>query len=196
MTESRGFTLLELVVTLTLTGVIALLVYGTATVAVDTQERVRDRQREVSERWAWGALLEDALRNVHSPLAYGSPTLVVEPGRDLRGRARDRLRLITSGSQPPLNADADWEVTLEVADAGLVLTGRPLGVQVPVRRLVGLPSVTGLDIRLSGGLEDAEWRESWRHPSMLPRVIEFAYYSDSGPIGPPVRLVLPLGGGP
>lgn len=196
MTESRGFTLLELVVTIALSAVIALLVYGTANVAIDTQERVRDRQREASERWAWSALLEDALRNVHSPLAYGSATLVVEPGRDLRGRPRDRLRLITSGSQPPLNADADWEVTLEVADAGLVLTGRPLGVQIPARRLVGLPGVTGLAIRVSGGSGDPDWRESWRHRSMLPRAIELTYYGDSAPVGPPVRLALPLGGGP
>ena len=196
MSRSRGFTLLELVVAITLTGVIALLVYGAANVALDTQERMREREREVSARWAWNAVLEDALRNLYSPVAYGAPTLVLESGRDVTGRASDRLRFITAGGQSPLNGDSDWEVQLAVGDAGVLLTARPLGVEGPERRLVGLPGVTGLTIRVSGGSEDAGWRETWQHRSMLPRAIEIAYYGEPGSIEPPLRLALPLGGGP
>ena len=41
----RGFTLLELLVAIVLAGIVALLVYGTASAGRDTEVRLRERRR-------------------------------------------------------------------------------------------------------------------------------------------------------
>jgi prepilin-type N-terminal cleavage/methylation domain-containing protein len=91
VTGRRGFTLFELLVALTLTGIVALLVYGAAGTAIDTEQRLRTRESEGRAERAWRAILEDALRNTRSAEDYQRPTFVVESGAP--GTA--------SGSSPP-----------------------------------------------------------------------------------------------
>lgn len=189
----RGFTLIELVIALTLVGVVALLVYGAANAALDTQSRIEERQLAVRAERAWLALVEDALRNARPGAAYGAPVFIVEQNSDPEGRPRDRLKFITAGGTPPLTADADWEVTIEPTDAGLTMVAAPVGVDAPPRLLVGLPGKTGLDVRVHGASMEAEWLEDWRLDRLVPRAIELTYWTDSGPSGPPVLLNLPLG---
>jgi prepilin-type N-terminal cleavage/methylation domain-containing protein len=189
-----GFTLLELVVAITLTGVVALLVYGAARAAVDTRTRLEDERLAVHSALAWNALVSDALRNVRAAQDYGRPTLVLEPASDSPGRPRDRLRLITAGGTPPLTGDADWEVVIAPAADGLALTAKPVGVAVPARRLARLPGVTGLDVRVLAGSVEREWAEEWSQAWFLPRAVEITLWTEAGPLPPP--LLVTLGQGP
>jgi prepilin-type N-terminal cleavage/methylation domain-containing protein len=195
VTSRRGFTLIELIIAIALTGVVALLVYGAADVALDTEERLQAEELVVRSERAWRTVVEDALRNVRANSDYGRATLVLEQRVDAMGRPRDRLRIITAGGTPPLTPDADWIVSIEATAGGVTLTATPFGVVAPPRTVTG-PSVTGLDVRVYGGLENPAWLEVWSDSRSLPRAIEITYWTDSGPITPPVLLTLPAGTGP
>jgi prepilin-type N-terminal cleavage/methylation domain-containing protein len=189
-----GFTLLELVIAITLTGVVALLVYGAARTAVDTQWRLEERQLAVRSDVAWQALLVDALRNVRSPLDHDQPTLVIESENDVLGLPRYRLSFITAGGTPPLNGDTDWLVTVDAGGGGLKMLAAPFGMDAPARAIVGKPGVTSLEVRAHSGAVGGGWVEGWRNARALPAALELRFWSDSGPAGPSVLVALPVGG--
>lgn len=195
MSWRRGFTLLEMLVALVVTGVVALLVYGAADAAITTQEGLAEHRRALQAETAFRTMLHDALRNAQPARARGDTTFLLEDGWDALGRPRDRLSFVTAGAFPPLTADADWAVTIEPTRAGLVLTAVPIGVAAPPRVVAGPQEITGLDIRIQQPTRERAWLARWRFPSLVPRAIELVYWSDSGPLGAPVRLALPLGGG-
>ena len=106
----------------------------------------------------------------------------------------DRLRFVSAGTFPPLTPDADWEVTLAATATGLTLLATPLGVAAPPRRMLGPPDVKGLDVRVLTWGQAGEWSDRWRFPTLVPAAVELTYWGDGGPLGPPLRLALPLGG--
>ncbi len=177
-----------------LAGVVALLVYGAAGAAMDTQARLQQRRLERRSARAWRATLEDALRNARPAPSRNDSAFVLTEDYDGRGRPRDRLWFVTAGGLPPLTADSDWEVILEPTPRGLSLLATPVGVNAPPRLLIGPRQVTGLDIRvLSPSRRELGWLETWRFPRLVPQAIELTYWTDEGPAEAPVRLTLPLG---
>ena len=195
MSDRRGFTLFELLVALTLTGTVALLVYGAAAAAIDTEQRLRSRESEGRAERAWRAVIEDALRNIQSADDYQRPSFVVESGAEAAGGPLDRIQFITAGGVPPLTPDADWEVIVEPIDGRLTLTATPIGANVPARRILAPPGITGLDVRLLSGTGELGWQEAWDF-RFLPRVVSLTYWGDGGPRGAPVSLTLPLAAAP
>ncbi len=191
MSQERGFTLIEVMLALVLTGVVALLVYGAAGVALDTEARLLEHERTLRSERAWYVVVEDALRNLRANADYPRPTLIVSPGVDALGRPRDRLEFITAGGTPPLTGDADWTVTVEATDVGISLTAAPIGVRAPARRVVGPPGVTGLAVRVFGTVESPQWLNGWSDRRLLPAAIELTYWTDSGP-ATPILLAVPL----
>lgn len=196
MSSRRGFTLIELMLAIVLTGLVAVLVYGASGAAVDTEARLSAREMILRTERAWTTVIVDALRNVRASADYPQPTLVIVSGEDPWGRPRDRLEVITAGSTPPLTPDADWRVTLEVTDRGLSLTALPIGVRVPARQMVGLPAVTGLSVRVLATDEGVGWLEAWSDRRRLPRAVEVTLLTDTGPAGPPLLVAIPLEFGP
>lgn len=195
MSGRNGFTLLEVMVALVLTGVVALLVYGTIDVAAGTAARLeREDLRHRSTR-GWEIVLEDALRNVRSNADYGRATLAVESGVDAAGRPRDRLQFISAGGTPPLTPDADWLVTVEVGEDGSTLTAQPMGVRGAARVMAGPGPVVGLSVRVFGGRENPQWQEAWADRNLLPRAVEVTYWTVDGPVAPSRLVTLPTGRG-
>lgn len=192
MASRRGFTLVELMLAITLTGIVAVLVYGASGVAVDTETRLSEREVSLRSERAWRAVIEDALRNLRANADYPEPTLVVESGANALGWPTDRLEMITAGGTPPLTPDADWRVTLEATERGVSLTALPIGVRVPARRVVGLPEVTGLSIRVLATDGSAGWLDAWSDRRRLPRAVEVTLMTDTGPAGPPLLVAIPL----
>lgn len=188
-----GFTLLELLVAMVLTGVVALLVYGAAGVAVDTQRRLEEKGREVRARQAWRSTLQEAFRNTRPAATYADTAFYLEE-RFIAGRPADRVTFVTAGSMPPLTPDSDWIVTLEASEEGLVLSARPVAAVVPGRRVVGIPGVTGLDVRVLDQQFGAGWSETWEYARFVPTAVELTYWTEDGPVAPSERLWLPLGG--
>jgi prepilin-type N-terminal cleavage/methylation domain-containing protein len=201
----RGFTLLELLVALVLTSVVALLVYGSAQAGVEAQRRLQENELSLQRARTLRAILQDALRNVRPATRAGESTLVVVRGVDQRGRPRDRLRFVTAGGLPPLSG-SDWEVTLQPTPQGLKLLAAALGVRAPARVLGPIPGVTGLRVRLVRADSDtvavpvvtataAGDMEGGAGPQLaaLPRAVEITYWSDSSAVGSPLRMAIPMG---
>lgn len=190
---TRGFTLLEVLLAIVLLGIVSLLVYGAASVSLDTERRLAERRRGFQASRAWRATIEDALRNAYPAPVRGDTAFLLESDYAAGGRPMDRLRFVTAGAFPPLTPDADWEVTLEPTASGLSLIATPLGIAAPPRRILGRPEVRGLDVRVLTWGREREWTERWRFPSLIPVAVELTYWGEDGPLGLPVRLAMPLG---
>lgn len=192
--RGRGFTLLELLLALVLTTVVALLVYGTVQAGLDTRERLRATLEERQTARAVRAILEDGLRNIRESSGPGDSVFVVRQSDGPKALPADRLRFLTGGGLPPLSSEADWIVTLEPTPDGLRLSVAPIGVVSPARVLALLPSVTGLEVRVRAVAGAGEWTRGWSDPALVPRAVSITFMSDSGAVAAPVKVALPLGG--
>lgn len=148
MRRPPGFTLLELLIAIVVTGIVALLVYGIVGVAADTEARVTARRDALQRDLAFRAVLVEALRTVRQADLDEPETFLLEEGWEGSGPPRDRLTFVTAGGTPPLTADADWRVTVEVGDGGLTLIAYPEGLADPHATVLRLPNVVGLDVEI------------------------------------------------
>jgi len=189
-----GFTLLEVLVAISVAGIVALLVYGTAVAGRDVEARLQARRRTVQTAQAFRSTVQDALRNARPSRQYGDTAFWIDAQRDSRGRPMDRLSFVAAGSLPPLTADADWQVTIEPHPDGIAITATPVGIALRPRVVARYPDATALQVRVLGTGSAPEWSEQWRFPSLVPSAIELTYWDDRGPIGRPLLLTLPLGG--
>lgn len=197
MTRRGGFTLLEVMVAVVLAGVVALLVYGSIDLGMDTRERMEARDLTTRSAVAWRGILGDALRNIRWDIddPY-RPALVVEAHTDPTGRPADRIRFVTSGGTAPLTADADWDVVVEPGGGGLVMTAIPLGVPAPSRRRVVLPGVTAFDVRIAPASNPRGWTERWAGTRSPPGAVEITYWRDADATGSSLLVAFPHGGPP
>ena len=115
MRNRRAFTLLELIVSISVAGIIALLVYGSASAGLDTRDAL-DRYRAGAEaEMRARLLLSDALRHATDEVDAGSVAFGLADATDARGLPIDQLTFATRGIAPPLGASARWMVTRSVA---------------------------------------------------------------------------------
>jgi prepilin-type N-terminal cleavage/methylation domain-containing protein len=190
-----GFTLIEVLVSIVLTSVVALLVYGAAAVARDTQARTGAELRSLHHALTMRLLLETALAGAGSAPFAPDSVFVLESRSGTGGLPQDRLTFVTSGDLPPLNPGVEWLVRLALTPAGLCLYGKPFGTRLPERILAKAPGVTGLAIRVRDGGFGVGWSRTWEFPDALPDAVELTYWTQAGPVGVPIRVALPLGYG-
>ena len=101
MNPRRGFTLLEILVSIVVTSVVALLVYGVADAAFTTRARLDERRLTLQAERAVRLILDEALRNARPALRAGDQTFVLDDARDAHGRPADRLTFVATGGFPP-----------------------------------------------------------------------------------------------
>ena len=194
MTQQRsGFTLIELMLALVLTAVVALLVYGTVQAGIDTRLRLESTLRERQTARAVRAILEDALRNIREPSSSVDSVFLLFQSDGSGGRPADRLHFLSGGGLPPLSTEADWVVMLEPTPNGLRLSAAAIGVRSSPRLLALLPGVVGVEVRVKAP-NAPEWSRGWANPALLPRGVSITFWSDSGAVADPVEVALPLGG--
>jgi len=193
MRRPGGFTLVEVMVGIVVTSVVALLVYGAMSTAADTQARLARGWAAERGEMAWRAIVDDLTRSVRARGDDDEPTLVVQDGRDRDGRPADRLVLVTAAGTPPLASGADWRVAVESGPDGLVAVAVPLGRTAPARTLWAPDDLTGMDVQaLAGGL----WLDAWAGGPRLPEALRITFWTEAGPKGVPLVVALPVGGGP
>ncbi len=191
--KPRGFTLIEVLVSIVLTAVVSLLVYGAVQAARDTQERIADERHSLLSALAMRLLLESALRGAQTALLAPDTIFVLENRTTGRGVPRDRLTFVAPGDIPPLSPGADWSLTLEPTPQGLRLMGSPRGVRSGNRLIALLPGVTGLAVRVRHPDIAKGWSQEWSQPSTLPEAVELTYWTDSGQVGIPLTVSPALG---
>jgi len=180
-------------ISIVLTAVVSLLVYGAVEAAHDTQSRIDREHQGLQSSLAMRLLLESALAGVQNVELALDSVFVLTPGRTARGVPGDKLTFVTSSDFPPLSPGADWIVTLQPSSLGLRLIGGPLGVRTPARVLATLPGITGLQIRVRHHQLAPRWSEEWTTRGKLPEAVELTYWTDAGPLGVPVVAALPSG---
>jgi prepilin-type N-terminal cleavage/methylation domain-containing protein len=188
-----GFTLVEILVSVVLTAVLSLLVYGAVQVARDTQAQIAGERQALQSAMTMRLLLETALTGAQTSLLAHDTVFVLESAVNSRGRPADRLTFTTSGNLPPLTPGTDWIVTLAPNPDGLDLIGTPRGIRTPSRLLARLPGVNGLAVRARHTQIGGGWSQEWNLPSVLPEAVELTYWTDSSPVGIPLVVPLALG---
>jgi prepilin-type N-terminal cleavage/methylation domain-containing protein len=189
MKNRRAFTLLELIVSIAVTGVIALLVYGSAAAGFDTRETLA-RHRSTTEAELLGrSMLADALRHASDEADAGAPVFELADATDARGLPSDQLTFLTRGVLPPLGGSPRWVMTIAPTSRGLVVRA------TPVERGAGGGSVTatlaqvrGLDVQVMS-VTDRTWGNSWPSSGQLPAAVQLILYDAAGaPVGSPVTV--------
>jgi prepilin-type N-terminal cleavage/methylation domain-containing protein len=194
MSNRRGFTLLELLLAIVITSVVAVLVYGTVQVGLDARERIADRLVADQSQRAIRVILGDALRNVRPPAGVDDSVFILRRGTNAAGRPADTLTFLTGGSIPPLTSDSDWMVSLAASDSGVTMWARPIGARLPARFVARLAGVPGLEVRVRRVGADSSWTANWPGQGALPGAVAITFWSDSGAVAPSLRTALVAGG--
>ncbi|HUQ83231.1 MAG TPA: prepilin-type N-terminal cleavage/methylation domain-containing protein [Gemmatimonadaceae bacterium] len=191
MKARSGFTLLELIVSIAVTGIIALLVYGSANAGFDTRDALaRHREGAESELRA-RAFLVDALRHASEDANPGDAAFELRDAADSRGLPADQLTFLSRGVIPPLGASALWVVTVAPSPAGLMISAGPAPAaptdSAGVTSVVGvIAGARGVDVDVMS-LADRRWTNAWPSNGQLPAAARVILYDATGrPMGAPV----------
>ncbi len=186
-----GFTLVEVLVAITVTGIVALLVYGALDTSIDARSRLEQRATRLSAEASWKQLVASAVRGARPASEADEVVFLLEDGRGAEGLPADRVSFISAGGLPPLTSDAEWQVTLGAAPDGVVMIARPIGVLAPDRRIPAPAGYIGVEIRVRGGAATAAWQDAWMQRTTLPDAIEITFWRIGGTASAPLRIALP-----
>lgn len=166
----RGFTLLELMLALTLTAIAA----GTAGVALSAARhastRVAEHRRVGEADTRFRSLLADMLRHAPAAEQVSEPLLTIS--RDVAGTT---LQFLSQGVRPPFGTGPVWRVQLRQERAGLLLHASVLADdarEVPV--IMQLEGATAFDVVVlerARGFEAASWRADWPVAQSRPTAV-------------------------
>jgi len=191
MTNRRAFTLLELIVSIVVAGIIALLAYASASAGFDTRDALERYRTTAEAELRARSLITDAFRHASDEGDAGVPALELLDGMDPGGLPADQLTFLTRGVLPPLGASTLWSVMLTPSAKGLSLRAAPVGSSTGAVT-ARLPNVRGLDVQVMA-LADQAWSSSWPASRQLPAAVRLTLYDASGStIGSPIVVRLGL----
>ena len=194
----RGLTLIELLVALTITGMVMTAGYGALSTMVDHRTRVMTATDAVASAAAKRRMLVRWLRGTRLTIE-GDATFEGLHGVD-GDQPDDALTFVTNAPTPLGSGETLVRVFIDrddkTSERGLTvaLSDRKGG---PVRRIEVDAHATALDIRyLSGLFGNRTWLESWVSTTVLPsavRLIVSSQQRDSLPALLRPAIVVPLG---
>ncbi len=177
----RGFTLLEVLVALVVTGLVASLAFGAASAGLDVTARLERVRRDEGGALALRSVLHDALRHAE-PGSGGTDTTFAMPGTSpTLGAPHDpsvALRFVTRGVRPPLGTGGRWAVELSTSRDGLTLRAAPLDEDATPLRIVA-PAVAGLDVSVLESV-GGPWRDRWSRPDAPPVAVRIRFLDAAG----------------
>ena len=180
MRRWRAFTLLEIMVAIVLTSLIALLAFSAAQVTIDARARLTSHLNDVESARAVRTLLTDALRNARIPSRPGDPGFDLENGR---------LSFVSAGGAAPLDPDYDWRITVLPDASGLSFVATPLGHAPAAQVAFRVPDVTRWDVQVLEP-DGSQWQSTWSDTRVMPRAISIAFWHNSVTAVMPIRVVL------
>lgn len=170
-THSRGgFTLLELMLAIVITGMVALIAYSAISVGLDTQERVERHRREAQSRALFRPFISDALRHIADGAGTGMPVFRIAAMAGTT--AGESVTFLTRGIQSPLGSSGLWQVTLTPSATGLRVQGDPLEDQSRSSISSILPGVTEMRLRVLATRQDKVWVSNWDATGQQPYAVK------------------------
>ncbi len=183
MTRRCGFTLIELIVAITLTGIVALLAYGSVNAGLDSAERV-DRYRKDSEGVAlMRSLVGNALRHPSdAPFGKGLSFELVH------GSGSDALRFVSRGVSGPLGAGELWRVELLPSSHGLQFSATSLDQDATP--IIGtVTALRSIAVRVRSPDDRMTWQNHWDPTQQFPSGVEISFRDSAGTIASPPLIV-------
>lgn len=179
-TRSRrsGFTLLELLLAILVTGIVALVAYAAITAGLDTLDRVDAHRRETQSRALFRPLVSDALRHIADAGAGGAAVFEITPSEGtVRGES---LAFLTRGVESPLGSSALWKLRIFTSASGLNVHADPLeDVGHPAITTV-VPGVHEMRVRVLQTRQDRVWVTNWNSPRQHPYAIKIELVDAAG----------------
>lgn len=190
----RGFTLLELMLALTLTAIAAGVAGASIVAARRTGERVDAHKADGEAEARLRAVLTDMLRHAPAADRTSEPLLQLQ-----RGETGTVLTFLTTGVQLPLGTGPVWRATLMVDNSGLRLDAAPVrggvgGVPITMQ----LPGIHTLEVDVLEAAragELAQWRSDWPLAQTRPTAIAVRWQRSAETATPLVTALDPLGAG-
>jgi prepilin-type N-terminal cleavage/methylation domain-containing protein len=182
MRRRRGFTLLEVMVAIVLTGIVVVVAYAMAQAAADARARLTTQLRDVQSARAAREMLRDALRNARAPGHAGDPRggILLSNGT---------LSFVAAGGATPLDPDYDWRFTIAPAPGGLTVTAVAMGHAEPAQVVFSVPDVTRWRVWLLAS-DGQTWRSDWSEPKLMPRAAVLAFWKGDRLLGLPLHIAL------
>jgi len=188
----RGFTLLELIVSIAVSGIIALLVYGSASAGFDTRDALARYRATNEAELRVRTMLADALRHASDEADAGTLPFDLVDATDPRGLPLDQLTFLTRGVLPPLGGSARWSMTLTPTARGLLVRAAPVEPAGAGSISAVLEQIRGLDVQVAS-LADASWSAAWPSSGQLPAAAQLTFYDVAGaPVGAPMVVRIGL----
>ena len=174
----RGFTLVEVMLALVVTGVVVLLAYGVARAGIDTEARLARADADARAVLAARTLLHDALRHTASGASADDSVFVLDAATDARGRRVDRLRFLSYGVVPPLGAGPRWAVSAAVTPSGLEILAVPTDARAGGAVRVVVPGVASL--RATALAPGGGWADAWPRVQSAPLAVRVVLAASLG----------------
>ncbi len=184
----RGFTLVEVIVARMLTGVVALLAYGSMQAGFDSSDRISTYRSRAEAEALMRSILIDALRHPAEAPSGGPQSLQVSTVT-VDGTTSNVLSFVTRGVIAPLGASSPWIMTVGPSPSGLSLSAKSLEdpSQPAINAVLG--SVRRLRVRVLRSTEGAVWEGGWSSQREIPAAIEIAFVDSAGRESAPALLV-------
>ncbi|MDQ6717182.1 MAG: prepilin-type N-terminal cleavage/methylation domain-containing protein [Gemmatimonadota bacterium] len=180
MTARRAFTLVEVSAAIAITGMVALIAYGTFRAALDTG----DRSAQLRERVEAAALVEQmvsaAARHAVDAIVPGYPAFELTHSIAPSGQPADHLSFLSRGILEPRGATGLWMIKLDLVGHGVRFTAVPADSLTSGALATTLPGVTGLRVRAMGSGPDGQWHDTWTALQPLPAAVIVELVSSSG----------------
>ncbi|MEP7380767.1 MAG: prepilin-type N-terminal cleavage/methylation domain-containing protein [Gemmatimonadota bacterium] len=166
----RGFTLIEVMIALMVSGMVATLAYAAAQAGFDTDARVSTYRDGVARDGVVRAILTDALRHQVDGVRGGATVFTLTDRSDADGRAADSLDVVTRGVAAPLGASATWRLSVWRAGDTLRIEGSSLDGAAADRPpfSMRLDGVIAFEVRTLGRGLSARWQAQWRDDDVAP----------------------------
>lgn len=174
MKGRRGFTLIELMVGLVISGLVVALGYGALQGGLDTQTRLTSHRDSGEAGLAARALLTDALRHALPGVPGGPESFTLSDRITAAGTATDSITFLTRGIVPPLGTSGAWRATISLRRDSLRFVAWPPegGVGAPIRATVHAGDL--LDVQVLGRGALATWSPRWDDSGVAPEAVRLA----------------------
>lgn len=165
-----GFTLLELLLAIIVTGIVALVAYAAITAGLDTLDRVELHRRETQSRALFRPLVGDALRHIAEAGGDGAAVFEITPAQGTpRG---ETLTFLTRGIESPLGSSGLWRMRIFTSPSGLNVQADALENAAQPSILTVVPGVSELRVRVLQSGQDRAWVTNWSAPRQHPYAVK------------------------
>jgi prepilin-type N-terminal cleavage/methylation domain-containing protein len=186
-----GFTLIEVMVSIVVTGLVVSLAYAATQAGFDTESRLIQHRAGSEREVAVRALLTDALRHQVDGVRGGEAVFALVDRSAVDGSSADSLHLVTRGIVAPLGTSRVWSLSAWRTGDTLQVEAHAVGADASAPPLhARLGGVRAFDVEALGRGLASSWRGDWPDDDVSPDAVALTLAHAEGA---PTRIVVRRG---